>query len=353
MFADSRVDIPGNQFVSNLKLLPFSREPIELYLTVFELSQVLQMSARKFGGAVSTYAFWVVLATVLLLALPRDSSAQPTIFASDCQTNFKNFYLADEPVCALFNPMIGIFNTADICVVPPGASPIEQNDVTSDGCETVELIIGPDEITVWSPPTTPGKYDLVIIRSDGGSARDRIKIEIVFASGFEECETASVESCYEGPPGTAGIGQCKVGTRTCLAGGNWGPCNGSILPSEDICGDGIDNDCDGANPGCAGDFCNPLDSDGSCDDGLGCYITACRDTICNAECDTEGPGREGSACSESSDCRSGMQCWSDGTQSACFRSCDPENSFSCSLGSICLSTGAFVDGKEIGACSVP
>ena len=52
------------------------------------------------------------------------------------------------------------------------------------------------------------------------------------------------EPCYEGPPGTAGIGACHAGAALCDARGLPGACQGQGLPTDELC-DGIDNDCDG------------------------------------------------------------------------------------------------------------
>ena len=51
-------------------------------------------------------------------------------------------------------------------------------------------------------------------------------------------------SCYSGPSGTAGVGKCRAGTQTC-ASGAWGLCIGEVLPSPEIIGNGIDDNCDG------------------------------------------------------------------------------------------------------------
>ncbi|MEC9397612.1 MAG: MopE-related protein [Myxococcota bacterium] len=57
------------------------------------------------------------------------------------------------------------------------------------------------------------------------------------------CESAFGE-CYAGPPESRGVGACTDGARSGM-GEEWGACDGSVLPVGEICGDGIDNDCDG------------------------------------------------------------------------------------------------------------
>jgi hypothetical protein len=56
---------------------------------------------------------------------------------------------------------------------------------------------------------------------------------------------AITQSCYSGPAGTAGVGTCIAGTQTC-AFGAFGACGGQVVPTaHDICGDGLDSDCNG------------------------------------------------------------------------------------------------------------
>ncbi|MDI7266763.1 MAG: hypothetical protein QME96_02065 [Myxococcota bacterium] len=120
------------------------------------------------------------------------------------------------------------------------------------------------------------------VRDDGGDVLDGEAVECIdldrdgrgpgCAAGldcddadgerFENCEACfgehppagcvclvegELRPCYEGPPGTAGVGQCAAGTRRCDATRHLGAeCSGQTLPAGvEICGDGADNDCNG------------------------------------------------------------------------------------------------------------
>jgi hypothetical protein len=69
------------------------------------------------------------------------------------------------------------------------------------------------------------------------------------------CVPDQATDCYTGPAGTLGVGVCSAGTQTCNADGTAiGACMGSVVPSAEVCGDGLDNDCDGfTDEGCIGD----------------------------------------------------------------------------------------------------
>ncbi len=61
------------------------------------------------------------------------------------------------------------------------------------------------------------------------------------------CQPGAAVDCYSGPAGTAGLGVCIAGQRTCAADGkDYGICSGQVLPQPEACGTPEDDDCDGA-----------------------------------------------------------------------------------------------------------
>jgi len=58
-----------------------------------------------------------------------------------------------------------------------------------------------------------------------------------------ECSGAAEQTCYTGPAGTDGVGECKAGKQVCQN-GKWSECQDEVVPSTETC-DKRDNDCDG------------------------------------------------------------------------------------------------------------
>jgi MYXO-CTERM domain-containing protein len=159
------------------------------------------------------------------------------------------------------------------------------------------------------------------------------------------CITGHTQSCYTGPPGTAGVGVCRAGTQTCSA-GEWGPCLGQVLPSSEIC-DGQDNACKGTP-----------DLDAPCTSGFECVHGVCVSASCGVESRcrlTSGDPAGGYGCTDAgkcavSDCGSapcapGQTC----VGGACA---DPCSGVVCATGAVCASGICVGGGCYLSGCPV-
>src|SRR5262245_61298936 len=59
------------------------------------------------------------------------------------------------------------------------------------------------------------------------------------------CDPGDTSACYDGEAGTAGVGPCRQGTRTCSREGVWGGCMGQVVRLAENCSDAVDNNCNG------------------------------------------------------------------------------------------------------------
>lgn len=58
------------------------------------------------------------------------------------------------------------------------------------------------------------------------------------------CTPNETLQCYSGAAGTDGVGECVHGTATCGADAMWGPCDGEVPPSIELCSSPKDENCD-------------------------------------------------------------------------------------------------------------
>jgi hypothetical protein len=86
------------------------------------------------------------------------------------------------------------------------------------------------------------------------------------------CTPGTMEACYSGTTGTEGMGACRGGMRSCTPAGYWGLCEGEVVPQIEVCGNSIDDNCNGTTD-------EDVDQDG---DGF----TTCQGDCCDntSEC---------------------------------------------------------------------
>ncbi|MEZ4431432.1 MAG: MopE-related protein [bacterium] len=83
----------------------------------------------------------------------------------------------------------------------------------------------------------------------------------------EPCNPNLRRACYGAPVAHIGVGPCRAGSQVCGPDGRWGACMDAVLPAEEICNDGIDQNCDGFVDDCVIDVAVDLNGD--------CITTRC------------------------------------------------------------------------------
>ena len=134
----------------------------------------------------------------------------------------------------------------------------------------------------------PGETESETCVDEGGERSRRCNLDCFWdphgACEGGECMAGDTRGCYTGPEGTEGVGVCAAGRQNCGE-GLWAPCVDDVLPSEEVCDDGLDNNCNDATDG----------DDAACETGI-CDDGAMRSCYSGPE-GTEGVGT----------CRAGAQ----------------------------------------------
>ena len=78
-----------------------------------------------------------------------------------------------------------------------------------------------------------------------------LMLAISFLAGTVAAQTLNIMPCRDGDvrPCGSSVGECEKGTATC-EGNLWGSCEGGVKASEELCADGLDNDCNGLVDDC-------------------------------------------------------------------------------------------------------
>ena len=62
-----------------------------------------------------------------------------------------------------------------------------------------------------------------------------------------DCDPGETRACGPDP-----VGVCRQGVQACADDGQWGACEGAVEPGDEVCGNALDDDCDGGvDEGCA------------------------------------------------------------------------------------------------------
>lgn len=109
--------------------------------------------------------------------------------------------------------------------------------------------------------------------SAGNSPKKNDEIDVYIPStSVGECTIGDSFECYPSDMATNGVGECHAGFRTCIDNGFgvgvWADCEGAVIPVEEECGDGLDNDCNGVDDD--KDFDGDGYIDDECDGGNDC-----------------------------------------------------------------------------------
>lgn len=180
------------------------------------------------------------------------------------------------------------------CDKTTGACSYVAKDLDGDGygtnkCKSVDtsvtVVVG-DDCDDTDPQTNPKGWDGPAGGGKPNHCNDGIDQDCSGADGDGElpdgttctCAPGDVASCDKDAsgkpiafPGGKPVGACKLGSKTCLPAGTWGPCIGAVEPASEIC-NLVDDDCDGqVDDAAVGQATFYLDADG---DGHGDATTS-------------------------------------------------------------------------------
>ena len=211
----------------------------------------------------------------------------------------------------------GIIVTDDGAIIPDDGTVI-----TDDGTTTGDEIVTDDD----ELPLDEGNTDGILPTDD--IVTDETPDTELPDEAVVVCTPDEVVECpYGGDPNTKDVGPCKAGTKICFPdGSHFSPCSGQVLPTTEICGNGIDENCNGT----------PDENDDLDGDGWGaCNGDCCDSVLTCTDPDKVNPGA--------------IEVQSDGFDNDCNGQTDEDPRVSCSSGAKFSGTTAtdLVNGMDI------
>jgi len=150
---------------------------------------------------------------------------------------------------------------------PGAAGPPQAASVVIDGtCHAMTRELGDDVTGAWRVSLNPGSgcHTYWFLVTGHNSERYAYPSAGSFQAGsgcsgdytvdrapaecegvIPECRIGESRPCYTGPLATRNVGLCREGAEACSEGFFTGVCEGQTLPSQEVCADLLDNDCDG------------------------------------------------------------------------------------------------------------
>ena len=184
----------------------------------------------------------------------------------DSNIRFYNYPVTVCPKTNLADDKFGDDCDDTVTEVNPGQAEICDNNIDDDcdGQIDENRVCEAGETQVCGTDTGACQTGLRACLGDRwGECENSISPTTEICDGVDnDCDGQTDEGCNcvndaERECGTD-TGICQKGTQTCVD-GQWGECEGEIGPSEEICGNNIDEDCDGSDLECVA-IC--IDNDG-------------------------------------------------------------------------------------------